>query len=156
MEALMPGPPPEHPHLRLLKGNPGKRRARMPPEAKQPDACPEPPDRLSAYAKDEWHAVAPELFRLGLLTVVDVSAFACYCSAAGRVRAAEEAMAGEPLTYTTETGQQRVNPLIRLASTAMNDALKLGAHFGLTPISRLRLTGMEPPKGKSKFGGLIA
>jgi len=28
----MPGPPPEHPHLRLLKGNPGKRPARQPPE----------------------------------------------------------------------------------------------------------------------------
>ena len=28
----MPGPPPEHPHLRLLKGNPGKRRVRIPPE----------------------------------------------------------------------------------------------------------------------------
>ena len=28
----MPGPPPEHPHLRLLKGNPGKRPARSPPE----------------------------------------------------------------------------------------------------------------------------
>ena len=24
----MPGPPPDHPNLRLLKGNPGKRRAR--------------------------------------------------------------------------------------------------------------------------------
>jgi hypothetical protein len=27
----MPGPPPEHAHLRLLKGNPGKRPARSPP-----------------------------------------------------------------------------------------------------------------------------
>src|SRR6516165_1012012 len=110
----MPGPPPEHPHLRLLKGTPGKRPARSPPEARQADACPEPPDRLSAYAKEEWRAVAPELFRLGLLTVVDTAAFACYCSAAGRVRAAEEAMAGEPLTYTAPNGQQRVNPLLKI------------------------------------------
>ena len=45
----MPGPPPEHPHLRLLKGNPGKRRVRVPPEPARSDACPSPPrvsDRL--------------------------------------------------------------------------------------------------------------
>jgi hypothetical protein len=28
----MPGPPPEHPHLRLLKDNPSKRPTRKPPE----------------------------------------------------------------------------------------------------------------------------
>ena len=34
----MPGPPPEHPHLRLLKGNPSKRRVRVPPEPARSDA----------------------------------------------------------------------------------------------------------------------
>lgn len=42
----MPGPPPQHPSLRLLRGNPGKRPARRPPEAKQAEACPQPPARL--------------------------------------------------------------------------------------------------------------
>ena len=36
----MPGPPPEHPHLRLLKGKPGKRRVRVLLEPARSDACP--------------------------------------------------------------------------------------------------------------------
>jgi hypothetical protein len=45
---LMPGPPPEHPHLRLLKGNSGKRPARKPPEPPRGDVCPELPKHLNA------------------------------------------------------------------------------------------------------------
>jgi phage terminase small subunit len=56
----VPGPPPDHPRLRLLKGNPGKRPARIPPEPRRADVSPEPPEKLSEYAKQEWHAVAPE------------------------------------------------------------------------------------------------
>src|SRR6266480_2846757 len=88
----MPGPPPEHSHLRLLKGNPSKRRVRVPPEPARADECPEPPSRLSEYARQEWEAVAPELFRLGLLTVLDISTLAAYCSAAAQLRQAEEAI----------------------------------------------------------------
>ena len=151
----MPGPPPKPAHLHLLRGSPGKRRARVPPEAQRADACPAPPARLKGYAREEWEAVAPELHRLGLLSVLDVSPLACYCSAVAKQREAEEAMVGQPLTITTEHGE-RVNPLVRIASQAANDALKLGAHFGLSPVSRLRLSGMEPPRGPSKFGDLLA
>jgi hypothetical protein len=45
----MPRPPPEPPHLRLLKGNPGKRRTRVPPEPSRADECPLPPRHLNAY-----------------------------------------------------------------------------------------------------------
>jgi hypothetical protein len=72
----MPGPPPEHQHLRLLKGNPGKRPARSPPEPARAEDCPPPPRHLSDYAKEEWQHIAPELHRLNLLTVLDLSALA--------------------------------------------------------------------------------
>ena len=45
----MPGPPPEHPHLRLLKGNPGKRPARSPPQPAHADECPPSPRHLAAW-----------------------------------------------------------------------------------------------------------
>jgi len=51
----MPGPPPEHPHLRLLKGNPGKRAARSPPEAQRADVCPEPAKHLKSL-RPSWLA----------------------------------------------------------------------------------------------------
>jgi P27 family predicted phage terminase small subunit len=133
------------------------KRATMPPEAQRADVCPEPPERLSDVAKEEWRAVAPELHRLGLLTVVDLTPLAMYCEAAAKQRHAEAAVAklDGALTYTTAEGQKHVNPLVRIASSAANDAIKFGAHFGLTPISRLRLTGVTPPQGPSKFDGLL-
>jgi P27 family predicted phage terminase small subunit len=54
----------------------------------------EPPDFLSAYARDEWRRVAPELHRLGLVTTLDVALLAVYCTAYARWRTAEELLAG--------------------------------------------------------------
>jgi phage terminase small subunit len=68
----MPGPPPEHPHLRLLKGNPGKRRVRIPPEPARGDECPPPPEHLNGYARQAWLELAPELHKLNLLTTLDI------------------------------------------------------------------------------------
>ena len=64
-----------NPHLRLLKGNPGKRRVRVPPEPARSDACPSPPEYLTGYAREAWLRLAPELHRLNLLTVLDVGPF---------------------------------------------------------------------------------
>ena len=62
----MPGRPPTPTHLKLLRGNPGKRPIRPEPQPEQPPTPPEPPDFLTGYAFDEWRRVAPELHRLGL------------------------------------------------------------------------------------------
>jgi P27 family predicted phage terminase small subunit len=137
----MPGPPPEHPHLRLLTGNPGKRPARKPPEPARAEECPAPPRHLNAYAKEEWQHIAPELHRLGLLTVLNVGPLAACCSAATRLRQAEEAVEqitkrdkrGHALTVKGSAGNQVTNPLLRIASQAMADMQRIGSQFGLTP-----------------------
>jgi P27 family predicted phage terminase small subunit len=155
----MSGPPPKHPNLRLLEGDrsKGKSQRRRMPEATRADECPAPPDALNEHAREEWRAVAPELHRLGLLTILDVAALAAYCSARARQRQAEEAIERlDTLTVTGANGMQRAHPLVRIASTAAADALRIGAHFGLSPISRLRLSGMEPPGPAGKFDGLLA
>jgi phage terminase small subunit len=54
---------------------------------------------------------------------------------------------------TTKTGQRRVNPLIRIASQAQADMLKFGSAFGLTPVGRLRLSGVTPPPGQPAQAG---
>src|SRR5215831_14532265 len=115
----MSGPPPEHPNLRLLKGNPSKRRARIPPEPVRAEECPPPPRYLNAYAKEEWQQIAPELHRLNLLTILDVGPLAAYCSAAAQLRQAEEAIErvakrdprGHALTVKGSAGNQVTNPL---------------------------------------------
>ena len=152
----MPGPSPEHPHLTLLKGNPGKRRARVLPEPARTEQCLEPPEHLTGYAREAWLRLAPELHRLNLLTVLDVGPFSAYCWAYAHWQEAEEALqrSGE-LTIKTAEGHPRVNPLVRIASQAMADMQRIGAQFGLSPNARLRLTGITPPPQPSKFDGLL-
>src|SRR5262245_56995628 len=89
----MPGPPPTPMHLKLLKGNPGKRRLHPEPEPQIAKTCPEPPPFITGYAADEWWRTGPELHRLGLLTAVDVPALACYCYSYAQWRLASEALA---------------------------------------------------------------
>jgi P27 family predicted phage terminase small subunit len=159
----MPGPAPEHPNLRLLKGNPGKRPVRSPPEPARAEDCPAPPHHLNDYAREEWQHIAPELHRLNLLTILDVSALAVYCNAAAQLRQAQEAIArmakqdgrGYALTIKGSAGNQVINPLLRIARQASNDMLRYGAAFGLTPNGRLRLSGIKPPSTPSKFEGLL-
>jgi len=96
------------------------------------------------------------LHRLNLLTVLDVGPFSAYCSAYAHLRQAEEALqrSGE-LTIKTAESHPRVNPLVRMASQAMDDMRRIGAEFGLSPNARLRLSGITPLPSPSKFDGLI-
>jgi P27 family predicted phage terminase small subunit len=152
----MPGPPPEHPHLRLLKGNPGKRPIRKPPQPARTEQCPEPPKHLTGHAREAWLQLAPELHKLNLLTTLDIGPFSAYCTAYAHWQDAEEALQhrGE-LIIKTAKGDPRINPLVRIASQAMADMQRIGAQFGLTPSGRLRLSGIKPPPPPSKFDGLL-
>ena len=140
----MPGPPPEHPHLRLLKGNPGKRPARSPPEPASPEQCPEPPEHLTGHAREAWLHLAPELHKLNLLTVLDIGPFSAYCCAYAHWQQAEDALQRlVDLTIKTAESHPRVNPLVRIASQAMEDMRRFGTEFGLSPNARLKLERMH-------------
>jgi P27 family predicted phage terminase small subunit len=128
----------------------------VPPEPARTEECPPAPRHLRGYAREAWLELAPELHRLNLLTVLDVAPFSVYCAAYATWRQADEALAREgTLTITTAEGHQRVNPLVRISSQAMNDMLRYGAAFGLSPAGRLRLSGTNPPAPPSKFDGLL-
>ena len=118
---------------------------RKPPEPARTEQCPEPPEHLTGHAREAWLRLAPELHRLNLLTVLDVGAFSAYCWAYARWQQAEEALqrSGE-LTIKTAEGHPRVNPLVRIASQAMDDMRRIGAEFGLSPNARSRLSGINP------------
>jgi len=146
--------------LKVLRGNPGKRALKAEPMPASAAEIPEPPPFLSAYGREEWARLSPELYRLGLLTIVDVNAFAAYCQAYSRWRLAEEALAdGELVTADQRTRKRRVmkeNPLVHIAAAAAKDMISYAGQFGLTPVarSRISLEGLKPPK--SKFDGLLA
>ena len=86
----MPGPPPVPFIVRKLRGNPGKRAMRQPPEPAILPKCPEPPEWLHEYAKAEWWRVAPQLHVLGLLSLVDIACLSAYCASYAIWREASE------------------------------------------------------------------
>src|SRR6266481_7184387 len=137
----MPGPPPTPTHLKLLRGNPGKRR--LPTDEPQPliaETCPPPPSFLNAYAADEWRTVAPQLHAMRLLTRVDAAMLSGYCLSYSRWRSAEEALARmarhdehtDALLIRADEGVRR-NPLIKIAQDAARDMRRFANEFGLTP-----------------------
>jgi P27 family predicted phage terminase small subunit len=110
---------------------------------------------LSEYAKHEWNRIGPELHRLGLLTVLDETTFAAYCSAYGTWCLAEELLSREDFVVP---GERHVvaNPLQRIAREAARDLIRFGGEFALTPSSRARAAaGLPPIKPPSKFGDLL-
>ena len=116
-------------HLKLLKGNPGKRPIRPEPEPAVPATPPDPPEFLDEHAKNEWWRVAPELHALGLLTVLDLQPLAAYCQAYVHWVTAERALArmaaGDAhfcgLMITGSTGSHMANPLVRVARNAAHE-----------------------------------
>ncbi|MHC2292862.1 P27 family predicted phage terminase small subunit [Bradyrhizobium barranii subsp. barranii] len=159
----MPNPPVPFP-LKALRGNPGKRPMRPEPQPEIAADVPEPPAFITGYAADEWWSAAPELYRLGLLTRIDVPALAAYCHAFGQWRMAAEALAkmqaNDPIMngmiIKTRYGDAATNPLVSIARKHAGDVIRYASEFGLTPVARTRLAagGYVPPP-PSKFEGLL-
>ena len=75
--------------VKELEGNPGKRplNAKEPKPAKKAPSCPK---WLEPEAKKEWRRLAKQMEQIGILTEVDMAAFAGYCQAYARWKEAEE------------------------------------------------------------------
>jgi P27 family predicted phage terminase small subunit len=150
-------------HLKLVRGNPGKRAVNH-AEPKPKVVLPSPPAELSEDALAEWNRVASDLHGLGILTAIDRAALAAYAQAYGRWVQAERAAAKMAekdqmtagLMIRTTNGNAVQNPLIGVANKAMADMVRYAAEFGMTPSARSRIQGSEPeagqPQGFAEFG----
>lgn len=148
--------------LKLIDGNPGKRR--LPNEPKPTvGELPGPPDFLSEDGRIEWERIAVELYRLGLLTTCDQNTLAAYCQAYGRWMQAERALArmaerdlqNSALLTQTSNGNVIQNPLVGIANKAASDMMRYASEFGLTPVARARLDVGPGEAPRSKFDGLF-
>jgi P27 family predicted phage terminase small subunit len=142
--------------VRRLRGNPGKRALRPPPEPSILPECPPPPDWLHNYAKQEWWRVAVELHVVGLLTSVDVACLSAYCSSYAMWRQASEQLTRENLLSETRDGRPCRNPLIKIIADAAADMVRYAGEFGLTPVARTRIAAGVRAEEPSKFAGLLA
>ena len=85
----MAGRKPKPTAVKKLEGNPGKRKLNTKElvPAKGMPAC---PDWLMPEAKKEWERLAEPMNQMGVLTEVDMAAFAAYCQSYARWKETQE------------------------------------------------------------------
>lgn len=129
--------------VKLLEGNPGKRRIRpdLPAEVGTPDMPPRLLVEPIAVAK--WNELVPILLSLGTLTLADGEALATLCEVFAAAQNCLQEMRSSGPVIRTDLGGIKPNPagplyrgLVTLQTSLMNE-------FGLTPTSRARLGGKE-------------
>jgi len=148
-------------HLKLVKGNPGRR----PINDNEPIpelAMPSPPPHLSDEAKVEWGRVTEQLFLLGLVSQLDRAVLAAYCQAYARwitaeraiTRMAEKDQLTGGLMIKTSNGNAIQNPLVGTANAAMHEMARYASEFGMTPSARSRIDVGQaaPPSEQAKKG----
>lgn len=129
--------------LKLLHGNPGKRPLND-AEPRPRRVMPRCPEHLDDIARARWKQLAKELYNTHILTVIDRDTLAAYCQAYSRWAKAEENVRESGEVITTQSGNLIQNPYLGIANRAMDQMVKIGTEFGLTPSSRVRLKVTEP------------
>ena len=124
--------------IKRLKGNPGKRQLNEyePKPGKKAPTC---PLWLEVEAKKEWRRTARQLEELGILTEVDMAAFAGYCQAYARWKEAEEFISRHGTIVKTPSGYWQQVPQVSIAQTYLKIMNKIAEQFGLTPSARSRI-----------------
>ena len=133
------GRPPKPTAVKELEGNPGKRPLNK-NEPKPKQTAPKCPSWLEPDAKKEWRRLSKELESMGLLTDVDMAAFAGYCQAYARWKEAEEFITQHGTIVKTPSGYWQQVPQVSIAQTYLKIMNKFCEQFGLTPSARSRIS----------------
>ncbi len=144
------GRPPKPAHLKVIDGNPGKRR--LAPTVKAPPSRPRAPEWLPSYAKTVWRRLVPLLDEMGILTTVDRETMASYCIAVNKLKESTEALAKTGyLVQGRRKGEAVKNPAAQHQREAMHEIATFSSMFGLSPADRQRL---GDPASAAKAGDL--
>jgi P27 family predicted phage terminase small subunit len=140
----MKGRKPIPTHLKVLRGNPGKRPLHENEPTPEPGAA--MPTWLSPAAAAHWPAIAERLEKAGVLTVLDQTALAMYCEAFARWRHATDHVAQHGPVIVSPSGLARRSPHLVIADRASEQMVRLLTEFGMTPSSRSRVSKVQPDK----------
>ena len=145
------GRKPKPKYLKLLEGEPNKRRINDDEPMPHPTA-PKVPTWLSREARAEWKRLAPQLELLGILTEIDMAMFASYCAAVGKLVWAEKHIkknrkgneaAGGMITKTP-AGAWQTSPYVWIYNKSLEQIRSFGSEFGLSPSSRTKIKVVKP------------
>ena len=132
------GPAPEPTAMKIIRGNPGKRKLNK-SEPQPIVAMPHCPDYLDADAKAEWDRLAPILVRMKVLTEADYIALASLCQTFSTMVKAQEQLSNSGILFKTPSGYVQQAPLIGVVNNCTEKIVTLCREFGLTPSARSRM-----------------
>ena len=124
--------------IKILEGNPGKRKLNE-NEPKPLKKAPPCPKWLEPEAKKDWRRLAKALEAMGVLTEADMAAFAGYCQSYARWKEAEERITDRGLVIRTPSGYPQQVPYISIAQQYLKLMQQFAEQFGLTPAARSRI-----------------
>jgi phage terminase small subunit len=134
--------------LKVLAGNPGKRKSDIDHnEPIPPPGDPEMPAWLRSFpvAVEEWIRESEILSAMGLLSVADSGTFAMRCYLASQIQETADKM-------NIAEGDKSYSQIKQLITEYRN----IGSLLGLDPASRTKLSVDPSRKSKSKFDGLVS
>lgn len=134
----MRGRKPKPTAIKQLEGNPGKRAINN-KEPKPEVVIPECPTHLTGVARTEWKRASEKLYKLGVITEIDLGSFAAYCTAWETYVKACNILKKQKEVMISDEGGLYQNPWVAIRNKAMEQILKFSAEFGMTPSSRTRL-----------------
>jgi P27 family predicted phage terminase small subunit len=131
------GRPPKPTALKVLEGNPGKRKVNEnEPQPAKPESL-APPPWLDEFGLEAWEQLAPELARLGMLTVLDMPLFALSCQLYSLARRSGKAT--RSLTQRSKANGYVARPQVGQFTQGLNTLRQIWAEFGVTAAARTRL-----------------
>ena len=132
--------------IKELEGNPGKRPLNK-NEPKPTKKAPPCPKWLEPEAKKEWRRLAKKMEQLGVLTEVDMAAFAGYCQAYARWKEAEEFITQHGSILRTKSGYVQPVPQVSIAQTYLKIMNRFAEQFGLSAYDARQLVEGEQTAG---------
>lgn len=143
------GPAPLPTAVKVLRGNPGKRRLNDREPQPGAERLPSAPRWMGEEARRQWRKVAGPLHRCGLLTEIDALALAMLCEAFAQYIKAKETVDTDGMLLTGATGNLYQHPAVSLMKGARVEILKWAREFGMTPSARSRITLDAPGEEES-------
>jgi P27 family predicted phage terminase small subunit len=137
----MRGAKPKPTHLKVIAGNPGKRKLNA-HEPKPTAPLAGPPAWLTPSQLATWNTVVADA-PLGLLTALDAKTLLVYVIATDLHAQAVQEVASAGMMVTTNSGDLMQNPHMAVINRQAVILLKAAAEMGLTPSARSRVA-IEP------------
>jgi len=148
------GPRRQPTRLKLLRGNPGRRK--LPKSEPRPDGeLPNCPAHLTAAARQAWEQFAQELTAARIATSTDAVALELLAAAYARYLEAADNVAKFGAVWV-EKGAGKIpkfaySPYWAVMNHEWKHVKQMLAEFGMTPSSRSSVESVRPPAAGGKF-----